>query len=143
MRQELARVATLGIAGFDATASGDAIIESADAIDGVSRAIAPYRRTIAHRNRAMLDTLDARFAAATHDLRAHPDFERFDRLEFIAGFVQPLAHSLAAAQRVLAIGPPPRPRAWSAHSASIYDRDAFDPMFFAAAEAPRSGSGTL
>jgi cytochrome c peroxidase len=138
MRQELARVATLGIAGFDATSSGDAMVESADAIDGIVKALSPYRRTLARHDRVTLDTLDAQFAAATRYLRAHPNFERFDRLEFIARYVQPLAHSLARAQRVLDVGQSPRPRAWSTQSASIYDRDAFDAMSFAATDAPRA-----
>jgi len=93
---------------------------------------------LSRRDRAVLAALDSRFDRATEYLRSNPGFERFDRLEFIARYVQPLAHSLADAQRVLVIGPPTRPRAWSARSASIYDRDAFDAMFFAAIDARRA-----
>ena len=39
---------------------------------------------------------------------------------------------------MLGVAPPPRRRAWSARSTSIYDRDAFDAMFFAAIEARRA-----
>jgi cytochrome c peroxidase len=88
-----------------------------------------------------LSIRSTRFAGATKYLRDHPDFEHFDRLEFIAKHVQPLAHSLSVVHSTLAIGAPTKPRAWSAHSASIYDRDAFDPMFFAALGAPRPDSG--
>ena len=90
---------------------------------------------LARRDRAALQTLDSRFDRATEYLRTNADFERFDRLEFLARYSQPLAHALADAQRLLGIGPPPRRRAWSAQSASIYDRDAFNAMFFAALEA--------
>jgi cytochrome c peroxidase len=58
MRHELARVATLGIVGFDVTSSGDAMTESADALEGIAHSLEPYRRTIARRNRAALDSLD-------------------------------------------------------------------------------------
>ena len=135
MRQEIARVGTLGIAGFDATVSGDAIRESADALDGLAAALAPYRSSIAHRDAGGLRALDERLAAATAYLRGNPDFERFDRLTFLATRLQPLAHAFASVQVALGIGAPARPRAWSAHAASIYDRDAFDPMFFAATDA--------
>jgi cytochrome c peroxidase len=135
MRHEIARVGTLGIAGFDATVSGDAIRESADALDGLGAALAPYRSDIAHRDAGALRALDERLAAAAEYLRQNPDFERFDRLTFLATRLQPLAHAFAGVQAALGIGAPPRPRAWSAHAASIYDRDAFDPMFFAATDA--------
>ena len=108
MRQELARVATLGLAGFDVTTSGDAISEAADAIDGIARAFEPYRKTLSRRDRRALDSFDARVVDATQYLRAHPDFDRFDRVTFIAERVQPLAHALAAAQKALAIDAPPR-----------------------------------
>ena len=57
MRQELARVATLGLAGFDVTTSGDAISEAAGAIDGIARAFEPYRKTLSRRDRRALGAL--------------------------------------------------------------------------------------
>jgi cytochrome c peroxidase len=136
MRHEIARVGTLGIAGFDATVSGDAIVESADALDGLAAALAPYRSAIARRDADALRSLDERLAAATEFLRRDPEFEAFDRLTFLATRLQPLAHAFARVQAALGIGAPPRPRAWSARAASMYDRDAFDAMFFAATDAP-------
>ena len=136
MRHEIARIGTLGIAGFDATVSGDAIVESADALDGLAAALVPYRSEIARRDTQALRAFDERLAAAIDVLRRNPDFERFDRLAFLAARLQPLAHAFARLQDVLGIGPPSRPRAWSARAASMYDRDAFDAMFFAATDAP-------
>ncbi|MEO8622472.1 MAG: hypothetical protein ABI625_15480, partial [bacterium] len=49
MRQEITRVSTLGIAGFDTGASGDAIVESAEALQGVRDAFVPYRAELARR----------------------------------------------------------------------------------------------
>jgi len=135
MRHEIARVGTVGIAGFDATVSGDAIRESADALDGISAVLAPYRSDIEYRDAAALRAFDGRLAAAIDYLRRNPDFVRFDRLTFLATRLQPLAHALASVQATWGIGAPPRARAWSAHAASIFDRDAFDPMFFAATDA--------
>jgi cytochrome c peroxidase len=135
-RHELNRVATLGIAGFDATVSGDAIIESAYAIEGVADALAPFRKRLRSKAASTADSLDVQFARAILALRAAPDFDRFDRLGFIAKEIRPLAASVADAQRLLDIGPASRPRAWSTRSASLFDHDAFDPMFFAATDAP-------
>jgi cytochrome c peroxidase len=141
MRHEVARVSTLGIAGFDATASGDAITESAEALEGVREALEPYRPRLERRDPAGLARLDARLAAAVLDLRAHGDFERFDRLAFLANYAVPLARALASAQHAAGIGAPAKPRAWSgtwsAGAGSLFDEQAIDPHFFASTDAPR------
>ncbi|HEX2780914.1 MAG TPA: cytochrome c peroxidase, partial [Gemmatimonadaceae bacterium] len=137
-RQEIARVATLGVAGFDAPVSGDAIVESAAALEGVRDALAPWRALLADRDPAR--ALDARFDAAIADLRTHPDFDSFDRFGFIVRFVQPLAHEVADMQRALRIEPPARRRAWSTRAASIYDADAVDARFYAPDDAPRGAA---
>ena len=138
MRQELARVSSLGIAGFDATLSGDAMAEAAEAIIGIQDALAPYRSGLMERDTATLARLDAALARAIAYLRAHADFDRFDRLTFLTRYAVPAARALVAAQRTLGIGAPQRPRAWSATAASLFDDGAIDPHFFAATDAPRS-----
>jgi len=137
-RHEIARVSTLGIAGFDATISRDASIEAAEALDGVARALAPYRRDATDSARLAFSRFDNRLAAATEYLRSHADFESLDRLELIAIYTTPLAHDLARIQRSLGIATPPitRPRAWSSRAPSIYDSAAIDPMYFAPLDAP-------
>ena len=143
MRQEITRVSTLGVAGFDASTSGDAIVEAAEALEGVRDAFAPYRQALIRRKPAALARLDVTFAGAIAYLRAHPDFDSFDRLAFIAYHAVPTARALATAQRELDIGAPPKPRAWSARAASIFERRAVDERFFAATDAPRPDSGLV
>lgn len=143
MRQEIARVVTLGLAGFDATITRDGITESAEALYGVRLALTPYRATLAERNRTTLTILDTRLDSAIGYLTRHPDFESFDRLRFITKYTQPLAHALSEAQRVVGVGAPGKPRAWSARSASPFDRNAFDLRFFASTDAPVPRAGLV
>lgn len=135
MRQEIARVATLGLAGFDATATSDPLADASNALGGVLSAIAPYRARLERADSRALAALDASFDSALAQL-TRSSAEHFDRLGFISHHVQRMAHALANAQRALGIDAPPKPRAWSARSASIFDSAAFDPMFFAALDAP-------
>ena len=143
MRQEVTRVSTLGIAGFDASASGDAIVEAAEALAGVREALVPYRQALIHRAPAALARLDVTLDSAIAYLRAHPDFDGFDRLTFISRHAIPTARALVRAQEALAIGAPPKPRAWSARAASIFEPSAIDEHFFAATDAPRRDSGLV
>ncbi|MDB4883724.1 MAG: hypothetical protein JWL95_2490 [Gemmatimonadetes bacterium] len=137
MRQEIARVSTLGIAAFDATLSGDAITESADALEGVRAALRPFRER-ARRAEIPLNALDSAFDGTIGYLREHPDPERIEHIELLSRHLVPLAHRLADVHRALGIGPPSKPRAWSGRAASIYDADSFDRAFFASTDAPTS-----
>ena len=137
MRHEIARIATLGIAGFDATVTRNGAPEAAEALRGVQDALGVYRTELERRSPGAFQTAANRLDSAIAWLRSNPDHERFDRLTFIARFVNPAAYALADAQRALDIGPPPQPRAWSHRAPSIFDRGAIDPMFFAALDAPR------
>ena len=134
MRQELARVASLGMAGFDATLSGDAMRESADAVDGIRDVLAVYA-TRPDGGEALSGAASA-LAGTVRALRTKTDSSGPDRLELISHDLVPAAHRLLELQRVLAIGRAPKPRAWSAHAASPFDRDAFDLTYFAATDAP-------
>ncbi|MEO6528167.1 MAG: cytochrome c peroxidase [Gemmatimonadaceae bacterium] len=142
MRQEIARVSTLGIASFDATLSGDAIRESADALVGVREALAPYRRSEGDVS-VPCAALDSAFAQTIGYLRTHPDPARIDRIEFLSRYAVPMAHRLGSVQRALRIGAPSKARAWSGRAASIYDTDAFDRSFFASTDAPAPSPGLV
>jgi cytochrome c peroxidase len=137
MRHEIARVVSLGLAGFDATVTHDGALESAEALEGIADALQPYRAVLGRGHPAVLRALDVRLAAAIAYLRTNGDFEQLDRASFIARFANPLAHALADAQRSLGIDAPPKPRAWSARAASLFDANALDPAFFASTDAPR------
>lgn len=120
-RLALARTATLGIAGFDATASGDAIRESADAVDGITAAL----RTASRPDPAVLSAL----RGLASDLRAEPDFDAFDRYTFVRDRTGPAFDAIASfAKRSnrSAAAPPQARRVWPDSVANIYDVRAFD-----------------
>jgi cytochrome c peroxidase len=125
-RLELARVATLGLAGFDAAVSGHALPEAQAALDGVARTLAPFRTTT--RTWQRLDTV---LAAARAALGSAPTRESFDHLRFLTLQLQPLAHALDEARRELAIGVPVERRGFRMTAASVFDSGAFDAGAFA------------
>jgi len=132
-RTEIARVSTLGIAGFDATSSGDGIPESAAALEGTA--------TVLMTNGS---AEDRRVAQRVHDaamyLRAHPHFDTFDRFAFITQYANPAAHAVGGLRRAL---PGPQlllRRAWRLEAGSVYDAGAMDAQAYAPAEAPRPDS---
>jgi cytochrome c peroxidase len=137
LRQELARVSTLGLAGFDATVTGDGIRESAEALQGVREAAAVYEPGAAAAARAQWAELDRRLGAAIMDLDHHPDFDRFDRLGFLVRHAAPIGSALTAYQSALGITRIRRPHSWSAETNTIFDAGAIDPLYYAPSD--RSG----
>jgi cytochrome c peroxidase len=127
-RLQLARTTVLGLAGFDADPSGDAIIEAAASMDGI---------------RALLDgtedssaaglAADSLLRAAANYLRANPDFATFDRLRFIVAYANPIGEQLGALQK-RAGDPPAGPRRlWRAVAGTPFVASAFDALAFAPA----------
>lgn len=135
-RLELARVSTLGIAGFDAQTTGMAMRESAAALDGMRAlfdSVAPLRWPEFPAERA---DVDSAWKRAAEYLRAHPDFDSFDRLTFIAFYAEPAGRAIAALGRVASVTPVQILRAWRANAPTVYAAGAFDATAYAPSGAP-------
>ncbi len=136
-RLEVARVSTLGIAGFDAPLTGEAMRECAEALEGVRSlyaAVGAARWSSVRRERSVLDSALTRTELY---LRAHPDFDAYDRLEFIAEYARPAAEALDAVRIATRTAPVSMPRGWRADVASVYSAGAFDSHAYANTSAPR------
>ncbi len=137
-RLELARVCTLGIAGFDAPKTGEAMRESAEAIEGIRAIFAQVGSRRWPRLGAERAALDSTLAAAARYLRVHSDFESSDRLTFLAEYAAPTARALDELRRASQTTALLMPRAWRAAAPSVYVADAFDPRAYAPSSAPAS-----
>lgn len=125
-RMELARIATLGVAGYDSPIADRALPEANDALEGVARSIAPWCSTDAactHWQR-LLDSTRATLAGAGSR-------SAFNHLRFLSTQLIPLAHRLQSLRTARAIGLPRERRAFRMTAASPYDRGAFDANAFA------------
>ena len=141
-RAELARVTTLGLAGFDLDDTRDAVREAAASLDGM-RAVAESEAassadTPASDGVARGDWM--RIARTMRDasayLRAHPDFEHLDRLAVIAGYARPAARAIATARAPLLAHASPLRRVWRADAATVFEPGALDPTAYAPDYAP-------
>lgn len=125
-RVEIARITTLGIAGFDTPEGRGATTEAAASIDGFASSLAPYASS--SDEAATFRTTAAR---AVRYLTAHPEFARLDHYELITRYLDPLARALADLRRAAGVPSLTDPRAWSASAVTVFDRQAFDPGAFA------------
>ena len=128
---EVARVATLGVTGFDTPATRAGVTEAAVALRGAGALVVAVTPATPARTRA-LAALEraARYAAR------HPDFARFDRVTFIAEYTEPALRALEVARVAAAVPLVQRPRAWV--GTTLFERDAFSPRAYAPESAPRA-----
>ncbi|MBA3658607.1 MAG: cytochrome C peroxidase [Gemmatimonadales bacterium] len=135
-RLEVARVATLGLAGVDATRSGDWLRESAEALHGVEEGLRPYEAAIEKRDAATATALRVSLAAASADLERAAGSDTFDRLAFLVDFVRPVTDVLRRVEHVLELPPAPYRTAWAPGATNIYADRALDSRWYAPDYAP-------
>jgi cytochrome c peroxidase len=133
---ELARIVTLGLAGFDATLSKDGILESAEALRGVKEGLGGYETVMRQRDSTGWQELQRSLDAGIAVLAAAPDFYRFDRFDFVVRFAKPIATALARLQRSLGLPEPEELDPWAPGATDIYASGAIDPRWFAPDYAP-------
>ena len=127
-RVEIARVSTLGLAGFDSDQSGANILEAAEALEGTRQLLATIPQANAE--------IDRTLRAAVAYLRAHPDNHSFNRLEFYVGYAQPAAAAIRDARRTLPDAGLRRQRLWRLDAATVFEADAFDPAAYNSFDTP-------
>jgi cytochrome c peroxidase len=135
-RAEVARVVTLGLAGFDATVSKDGVLESADALRGVQEGLGVYEAAMLRSDPAGWHELRRSLEAAIAALEASSDFDRFDRFGFVTTNARAITDGLARLQRGLRLAEPSEPDPWSIGATDIYAAGAIDPRWFAPDFAP-------
>ena len=137
VRAEVARVSTLGIAGFDTDSPLDASLEAAAALDGAATLarVAAARASGTGLEHAWNEAVGALQRAATQ-LRSDPGFERTARLTFIVRYVNGAARALDGVRLALPPSQFALRRVWRLASSSVFDSAAFDQSAYAPEFAP-------
>jgi cytochrome c peroxidase len=133
VRQQIFRVITLGISGFDSPLALYSIPEAASSLTALQETLAFYQHTLQQKSPALSDKLEDIFTKAIAFLQAHPDFNSFDRAAFITDYANPLTSSLAEARPILHIAVPGELRAFSSDALTLFDEGAFQVDYYAPA----------
>ncbi|MBX2893149.1 MAG: hypothetical protein KF734_19720 [Saprospiraceae bacterium] len=135
MQQEVVRVFTLGLTGFDTPGTLHALPEAKAAFEGMEAAISAYLPIIESKDRGLAIILDARFDHTIRHLGQSKSFDTFDRLDFLTKHIDPLYELLYQVQRVLGVetsletSPMPQPVNQAAHS--LFDERFLNVGFYA------------
>ena len=102
-RQEIIRILTLGVTGFDTPGSANAIPEAVNAMEAVSNAMAFYQTAIKEKDASLSNDIKALFKGAIQYLKENNDFDSFDRLTFLKTYINPLYAKVKDAQIALGV----------------------------------------
>lgn len=125
MRLEVFRIVSMGITGFDSPVAFHSLPEVAAALGSVQEQLHHYTA-----GNALAARLDSSFDGAIGYLRQSPDFNAFDRLEFIKRYANPLSSRLLDAQKALDIPVFTEKRLLSPSARTLTDSGAFNAGYF-------------
>ena len=121
LRMELFRIMTLGVTGFDAPVSGNALAESRLALNSFEEYIQYYKTKLTGYN-----SLELKLKAAQEYLKKPVSFNNFNRANFYLKYMNPLCRELKIVQQSSDIKFIDVPRLLSADAASLFDKTAFN-----------------
>jgi cytochrome c peroxidase len=119
-RLEVFRVMALGIAGFDDPLTLKSMEESSVALAGTRNALSIFSGD------KMDDGLSKRFDRAISYLNDHPDFNSFDRMEFLTGFANPVTTGILELQKKMNIHVILYDRLLKQDAPTLFDSNAFN-----------------
>jgi len=119
-KQEIFRILTLGITGFDNPLTLHSMEESAVCLESLQEVLAPYIRA------GQMDGLSNLMTDAARYLRTHPDFNTFDRAFFIRQYGNPISTELTRLGQKLAVRFIQYNRLLRQDAYTLFDKHTFD-----------------
>lgn len=135
VRQELVRIFTLGLTGFDTPGSVNALPEATQAMKSIATTINAYQPLIATKQLSLSTQIEDLFKAAIAYLENHNNFDTFDRLHFLKTYINPLysityqAHLAIGIETVDEVSQQPLP--FNYHAIGLFDNNFMNAAYFA------------
>lgn len=132
LRNQLFRITTLGITGFDTPVSGHGLTESIAALNGVGDALVLIKPTV--ENGEKIDHILTLIAAANKELRKEEDKDKFDYLSFIDLHLNRLSDALFEFRTLEGIASLDVNHPINPDASNLFNDKAFNPDFFVPSE---------
>lgn len=134
-RQQLIRIFTLGLTGFDTPGSVNAVAEAEAAIEGIYKAIDAYMPLMTEKSVGYAILMDAHMTRTRDFFKANTDFDSFDRLKFLKQTINPQYEILLSIHTTLGIEfaneTNDLPKAVNYQSKNLFDKDFLNVGYFA------------
>jgi len=139
IRQELVRVFTLGLTGFDTPGSINALPDAQAAWSGLQETFAYYKAPLDEPAPGLYQEIDSLFEAGNLYFEKDTEFETFDRLAFFTQYLNPIFAKLLDAHLALEIETivevEPLKQSTNYHAKNIFSDQYINAKFFITGEA--------
>jgi cytochrome c peroxidase len=129
LRLQMFRVITLGISGYDSPIALHSIPELQASLESIERVIDLYKADN-QANNSSFNQINQLFAKAKLFLKNNPDFEDFNRIDFVADYANPLSDLLLNIQKDLKIPIFAERRPLATNAQNLFAKDVFNPDFY-------------
>ncbi|QLG47100.1 cytochrome-c peroxidase [Costertonia aggregata] len=130
--QQLMRIISLSISGFDTPVSYLGLDETIVSLNGLREV---YEKSIQELVQVKNTSLDTTFinavTQATDFVALNKNFETFDRYTFIRDYMNPITRKWVDIRKTLAIWEPVNNQAFNFDAPTFFEEDSFNPDFFA------------
>jgi cytochrome c peroxidase len=130
LRSSLISITTLGVTGFDSPVANLSLPEARGSLEGLSEVLAFFEADINRVDSKRFSSLRQLIRNADVYLQTSNDFNSFNRLSFITGFINPLYKEVAATRKILAIATPAGNRPFNFQAESLFAEDALNMDFY-------------
>jgi cytochrome c peroxidase len=114
---EVFRITAIGLSGFDTPICKTGIVEAVVSLEAVAEVLKLFGNN---------DALQKQIATAVNYLNSHPDFDKFDRAEFMTEYADPVSRGILKWQSELGIQPLQTELALHNRVATLFDKQAFN-----------------
>ncbi|MEM9362531.1 MAG: cytochrome c peroxidase [Bacteroidota bacterium] len=130
--QQLMRIVSLGISGFDTPVSQLGIGETVVSLQSLADV---YKLTLQkitqEKNKALDSTFLKSIKLAKSFIQKNPDFETFDRFTFLRDYMNPVTRNWVRIRKTVDIWEPVNNKPFNFNAETFFDEDAFNLDFFA------------
>lgn len=129
MRTEIWRVETLALAGFDTPGAMNTIPEVETVLQTLETTFKIYEKDL--KDKKLVEKLHQNFQKAIQYCQKNPEFLKFNVLDFLTDYLNPLSTTLHETQTALAIPFFKENRALKVDAKTLFEKNAFNANYFA------------
>ena len=130
--EQLYRISTLGISGFDSQLAFNSLPECRSSLSGLQQLLRIYKEAFNKSVPGSFTSLDLKLSAAQKYLDLHTDFNAFNRMEFIQQYLDPITIAVGRFKTAMEYTDNPAGQYYSAikKNNSLFTPGAFNPYRF-------------
>ncbi|MGK7395515.1 MAG: cytochrome-c peroxidase [Candidatus Cyclobacteriaceae bacterium M3_2C_046] len=135
-RLQLIRIFTLGVTGFDSPAALLSLDEAMTSLSQLNREFGAYQALLNQKDKQLGAEVVDTYQNAIQFIKEHPDFDSFDRLQFLTAYVNPLydkilqVHTALGVETMYETNPRYTKFSLNYFADNLFDQDFINPYFY-------------